>query len=95
MIDKAMKAWVLEVNANPSLSVKFEKDATIGLDGRKVKEPLAEDEEEICPVDMYVKSRVVTDAISLAREASEDIQNTDKFNSLSKILPCEQDQEAS
>jgi len=60
-----------------------------------VKEPLPEDEEEVCPVDLYVKSRVVHDAINLAREASEDIQNTDEFNSLSKILPCDEDKEAS
>ena len=88
MIDSKLKAWVIEVNAQPSLSIKFEKDGTIDLNGRVIKEVKEEGEDEICPVDLYVKSRVVTDAINLAREPLNDIENTDEFNSLSKILPC-------
>ena len=41
MIDEELKAWVLEVNANPSLGIHRE-----GTTGR---------EEDICPVDLHVK----------------------------------------
>lgn len=54
-----MKAWALEVNASPSLNMYFEKDE-YDTGGKKTVELT---EEDICPVDLYVKSKVVTDCI--------------------------------
>ena len=45
----------------------------------------------LCPVDLYVKSRVVQDSISLAWEMSKGAQGVDEFQSLSRILPNCQD----
>jgi len=39
--------------------------------GRKVK---TQEDGEIDPVDMYVKTRVVSDAVNLARLVNEEIQ---------------------
>jgi hypothetical protein len=41
----------------------------------------------LCPVDMYVKSRVVQDSVSLAWEMSKGALPDDEFESLSRILP--------
>ena len=45
----------------------------------------AHNPEDICPVDLYVKSRVLRDAIKLANGAKE-------FSSLSQIYPCENEE---
>ena len=47
-------------------------------------------EEEICPVDLYVKSTVVRDTITLVRKKKESIQDIDEWESLNKIHPDEE-----
>lgn len=69
LIDKNLKAWVLEINDNPSLDIYFD---TLFMQHK------AHDEADICPVDFYVKSRVLTDAIKLAKKKLSG----DKFGSL-------------
>ena len=59
MIDESLKAWILEVNDHPSLNIYFD---TSFMQTRKMEE------EDICQVDLYVKSRVVTDSIKLAKK---------------------------
>jgi hypothetical protein len=55
---------VLEVNDHPSLNIYFEKEFMGG------KKPT---EEDICPVDLMVKSTVVIDTIELARKKHSSI----------------------
>ena len=57
LIDTDLKAWLLEVNDNPSLYIYLEKDYM----GGGV-------EKEISRVDLDVKSEVVADAIELAKK---------------------------
>lgn len=59
LIDQNLKAWLLEVNDNPSLYIYLEKDYM----GGGV-------EKEISRVDLEVKSKVVADAIGLAKRNS-------------------------
>jgi hypothetical protein len=74
MIDAKLKAWILEVNAGPSLNICFQTEE-INHMGRKVKQ---QEVGEIDPVDMFVKTKVVSDAINLTREDDRPEQ----FNSL-------------
>jgi hypothetical protein len=54
LIDEKLKVWVLELNDNPSLDIYFSSEYMSG------KKPTDED---ICPVDFHVKSKVVTDTL--------------------------------
>lgn len=50
LIDDKLGAWVLEINDNPSLDIYFD---TLFMQHK------AHDEADVCPVDLYVKARVV------------------------------------
>ncbi len=78
LIDHKLKAWILEVNDHPSLNIYFD---TTFMQTKKMEE------EDICPVDLYVKSRVVKDTILLAK--SKSYVDLDQFESLTKIYPSE------
>lgn len=62
LIDHKLKAWVLEVNDHPSLNIYFDKEY---MSGKK------QDELDICPVDLFVKTTVVTDTVNLARKSRQ------------------------
>ena len=72
-----MTAWILEVNDHPSLNIYFDK-SFMGS-GPKVTD------DDIDPVDLYVKSRVVKDSIKIAKKKS--IKETTEFGSLSQVYP--------
>lgn len=74
MIDAKLKAWILEVNAGPSLNICFQTEE-INSVGKKVK---TQEEGDFDPVDMFVKTRVVSDAVNLARLQ----ELPEQFNSL-------------
>ena len=60
MIGRNLKAWLLEINCNPSLNIKYRvnnEENKDGEDSKEVEEVTTED--VICPVDYYVKSRLV------------------------------------
>ena len=59
LIDANLKAWLLEINDNPSLYIYLEKDYM----GGGV-------EKEVSRVDLDVKGEVVADAIELAKRKS-------------------------
>ncbi len=44
-------------------------------------------QEDICPVDLYVKSKVVLDALALARKSQQSLSTINELNSMSRILP--------
>ena len=64
LIDHKLKAWVLEINDHPSLNIYFEKEH---MSAKKMEEI------DICQVDLYVKSRIVTDTVTLAKKSFETI----------------------
>jgi hypothetical protein len=81
LIDSYLKAWLLEINDHPSLNIYFD---TNFMGGPKMTDS------DIEQVDLYVKKRVVCDAIKVAKKR----QQQEQFNSLSQIYPsdCESQQ---
>jgi hypothetical protein len=80
-VDSKLKAWILEVNDHPSLNIYFDKEF---MSHRVMTE------DDVCPLDLYVKSRVVLDTIKLSKsskfepESLQQIYPTD--NPLTSIL---------
>ena len=64
LIDENLKCWALEVNGSPSLNIFFEKEEY----DIKGKLQVVLDENDICPVDLYIKRRLCNDAVELARQ---------------------------
>ena len=60
IVDNKLKAWILEVNDHPSLNIYFDKEF---MSHRVMTE------DDVCPLDLYVKSRVVLDTIKLAKSS--------------------------
>jgi hypothetical protein len=71
-LDADLNASVLEINDNPSFDIYF---------GKEFMSFKRQYEEDICPVDFYVKSKVLGDAINLARKKKKP----DSFKSFSFI----------
>ena len=86
LIDKKLKAWVLEVNDHPSLNIYFQSEETFVVGQVKPVKPELTDE-DICPVDYLVKSRLTKDVILLVKQPKETVASTSHFNSLTKIHP--------
>ena len=85
LIDADLKVWLLEINHSPSLNIYFEQKQD---DPRLEKKEPTED--DICPVDLYVKSRLVTDTILLA--SSGQPSQLDNLNSMQRIHPLNKEQ---
>lgn len=76
LLDKKMNAWLMEINANPSLCMFLEKDPVPG-------EP--EPERALCELDKFVKTRVIGEAIKIVSG-----QGNDEYDgTYEKILPVE------
>jgi hypothetical protein len=56
LLDKKLNAWLMEVNANPSLCMFFEKDIVPG-------EP--EPERILSEIDKYIKTMVIGEAVKI------------------------------
>jgi tubulin polyglutamylase TTLL11 len=76
IIDKDLKAWVLEINHNPSLDIVFDTS---------FMQHKAATEDDICPVDRFVKERVVSSAIKLSQMKSLD--QVTSFETLKQVYP--------
>ena len=76
MIDDQMNAWLMELNANPSLNVYVDKD----LDNGDI-------EQTLCELDKYVKSMLISDTFRLVT-SDEDNEEILELGSLKKILPA-------
>lgn len=74
------KAWLLEINANPSLRIDFETEVSPGITD---SHPSA--------LDLHVKAMVVEDAILISRMKIKEQILLEKFRSYEKLLPAEYD----
>ena len=82
MIDENLKAWILEVNDHPSLNIYFD---TSFMEAKK------NTEEDICEVDLFVKSRLVTDTIRMVKQKRSELAQTHEFGSLTRLHPADMD----
>lgn len=57
LLDKKMNAWLMEVNANPSLNMFLEKDVP--------PDSAVEPEKILCELDKFVKTQVVAESIRI------------------------------
>ena len=83
LIDENCKPWVIEVNHNPALSIFFDEEAS--MVHRRYTD------EDINMTDLYVKARVVGDAIKLAKKSNESVSTCEQFGSLKRIHPIQGD----
>ena len=60
LLDKKMNAWLMEVNANPSLNMFLEKDVEPGS--------MVEPEKILSELDKFVKTQVVGESIRVVTE---------------------------
>ena len=58
LLDKKLRAWMMEVNSNPSLNMFLEKELVPGQE-------TSEEEKQLSELDKFVKSKVVTEAIRI------------------------------
>jgi hypothetical protein len=78
LVDHKMRAWILEVNDHPSLNIYF--DTSKEFFGQREMT-----EDDICPIDLHVKTRLVSDMIAIARADELPLH----LGSLSQIHPHE------
>jgi hypothetical protein len=60
LLDKKNNAWLMEVNANPSLNMFLEKEGEL--------QPGEQPERILQELDKYVKSKVIGDAIKIVSQ---------------------------
>ena len=83
LIDRNLKAWILEVNDHPSLDIYFDNSMSM----QKSKKT----DDDICEVDLFVKSRLVHDTILLAKKSRDTLSGLQQFKSLAKVHPIERE----
>lgn len=76
LIDKKLNAWLMEINANPSLCMFIEKDQIPG-------EP--EPEKILSELDRFVKTKIIGEAIKIVSGQGND----DYDGTFEKVLPVE------
>jgi hypothetical protein len=72
MLDKNLKAWLMEINANPSLNMHLEREL-----------PNGEYEKKISEVDKHLKTIVLDDGIKIAK-ARKPLESLGAYE---KLLP--------
>lgn len=79
LLDKKMNAWLMEVNANPSLNMFLEKDMP--------PESTVEPEKILSELDKFVKTQVVAESIRLVTgQGTTEYEGTFK-----QLLPYEEE----
>jgi len=82
MIDEHLNAWLIEINANPSLNVYIDKEL-----------PNGDIEQTLSELDKYVKSMLIADTLKLVGytqiKLTEDEQDWRELGCLKRIYPAD------
>lgn len=78
LLDEALNAWLLEVNANPSLNVYSDKEL-----------PNGDIEQTLSELDKFVKTTLISDTIKVVTTPNDQIKNIQEMGCLKKILPVQ------
>ena len=81
LIDEHFNAWLLEVNANPSLNVYTDKEL-----------PNGDIEQTLSELDKYVKTNLVSDCVKIVTLPHELARQITEQGFLKKILPLQNGQ---
>ena len=76
LIDETLNAWLLEVNANPSLNVYTDKEL-----------PNGDIEQTLSELDKFVKTALISDTIKIVTTPNEQLKSIQEVGCLKKILP--------
>ena len=76
LIDENLNAWLLEVNANPSLNVYTDKEL-----------PNGDIEQTLSELDKYVKTNCLSDVIKIVTTNHEQLKSVHEVGMMKKILP--------
>jgi len=77
LVDQNLKAWLLEINANPSLNIGHEDSTDF-----KAKEIIS-------PVDKFVKEKVVEDCLLITKKSAAKQASLDKYRTYENIYNSE------
>ena len=72
LVDKKLRAWLMEVNANPSLNMFLEREL-----------PSGESEKTLSELDKYVKTLVIADALRIVKSK----EPRERVGCFERILP--------
>lgn len=78
LVDENFNAWLLEVNANPSLNVYTDKEL-----------PNGDIEQTLSELDKYVKTSLVSDVVKVVTLPHEQAKQVMEQGFLKKILPLQ------
>lgn len=76
LIDSNMHAWLVEINANPSLNVYVDTPL-----------PNGDIEQNLSEVDKYVKTHLVSDTLRIVTMPLEEVAKYNEVGCLKRILP--------
>ena len=81
LVDETLNAWLLEVNANPSLNVYTDKEL-----------PNGDIEQTLSELDKFVKTSLISDTIKIVTTPNDQLKQTQEMGCLKKILPVQSGQ---
>ena len=82
LIDTNLHAWLVEINANPSLNVYVDTPL-----------PNGDIEQNLSEVDKYVKTAIVSDVLRIVTMPKEELTKYTEVGCLKRILPSTSEDE--